>query len=230
MDVGRLLESATDMERHFVAEAAAEPAHPTGWSPALLLFHVSRWRERLGDQLVNLSHGLPVAAPPSDIDRLNAEELPRGAGMSLKEAAENSERSMQKLIDLWAGIGDRPFTWYRANTTGEALVRIGYFHPRNHLAEHFVERGDRPRGYRIYEETAAGLRRADAPRHTLGPALYNLACARAAEARPEEALSLLEEAFPMWPGLRQTAAGDPGLAALREEPRFLTMISGSEGA
>jgi hypothetical protein len=26
-------------------------------------------------------------------------------------------------LDLWEALEDRPFTWYRANTTGEALIR-----------------------------------------------------------------------------------------------------------
>ncbi len=123
-------------------------------------------------------------------------------------------------------MGDRPFKWYWANTTGEALIRISYFHPRNHLAEHFVEGGDRARGYRLYEESAAELRQASAPPHTLGPALYKLACARVAEGRLHEALSLLDEALPMRADIHASAADDPDLAALKDEPRFRAMLTG----
>jgi hypothetical protein len=47
-------------------------------------------------------------------------------------------------------------------------------HPRNHLAEHYPERGDRTRGLEIYEETAGELRKADAPGHILGGAIYHV--------------------------------------------------------
>ena len=142
--------------------------------------------------------------------------MPEGAGLTLGEAAGQSEQSIQRLFSLWEATGNQPFTWYRANTSGEALVRVGYFHPRNHMAEHFIERGEQARGSQTYEETAAELRRADAPPHTVGPASYHLACARVAEGRRPEALALLEEAFPMWPPLRETAVSDPRLAILRE--------------
>ncbi len=224
-DVRRLLDSERETERRFGVEAADEP-NPIGWSPALLMFHVSRWRERLRDGLTQVSQGLPVTAPPDDVDGVNDAELPQGAGASLEDAAARSDETVRQLIDLWAALGDRPFKWYWANTTGEALIRISYFHPRNHLAEHFVERGNRARGYRLYEESAAELRRAAAPPHTLGPALYNLACARVAEGRLEEALSLLGEALPMRADLRTAAAGEPDLASLKNEPRFRAMLKG----
>ena len=67
------------------------------------------------------------------------------------------------LIDLWATLGDRPFSWFTAKTTGEALVRNSYIHPRRHLAEHYLERGDKSRGTELREETMAELHRVGAP-------------------------------------------------------------------
>jgi tetratricopeptide (TPR) repeat protein len=68
------------------------------------------------------------------------------------------------------------------------------------------------------------MRRAEAPAHLLGAALYNLAGVRTAQGRPEEALALLEEALPMRPDLNVGAATDPDLAPLRDSPRFHTLI------
>ncbi len=62
-DVRRLLEAERQTERRFVVEAASEPDHPTGWPAALLMFHVSRWRERLRDGLTQASQGLLVTPP-----------------------------------------------------------------------------------------------------------------------------------------------------------------------
>src|SRR5713226_117055 len=81
-----------------------------------------RWRERLRGALTPASEGLPVPVPPADVDAVNNLELPLGAGIPLSEAAARSDE-FGGWLDLWEALGDRPFTWYRANTTGEALIR-----------------------------------------------------------------------------------------------------------
>jgi len=223
-DVRDLLESEREAERQFVSVAAAEAPHPSGWPAALLMFHIASWREQLRDGLIQLSRGEATPAPPSDVDAFNAATLASGAGVLLTDAAASAERLLDDLIDLWATIGDRRFNWYIARTTGEALVRNSYAHPRNHISEHFIERADPARGYRIYEETAAALRKSEAPGHTLGVALYNLACARVGQRRYDEALRLLAEAMPMRDDLRGTAAKDRDLEPLRNDPRFQVLL------
>ena len=125
--------------------------------------HIASWRTRLRDSLIQASRGLPISGPPSDIDGVNAAQLARDAGISLEEAANRAETRFADLLDLWATIGDRPFLWFTAKTTGEALVRNSYIHPRRHLAEHYLERGDRVRGDGLKSETLAELRRVGAP-------------------------------------------------------------------
>jgi tetratricopeptide (TPR) repeat protein len=224
-DVLGLLESEREAERRFVAEAVGEPDFPRGWSSALLMAHIASWREVLRGGLIDASRGEPVSAPTIDVDAFNAVQLARNAGVPLEEAARRADTLLGDLIDLWATLGDRPFSWYIARTTGEALVRNSYAHPRNHLAEHFIERGDRARGYQIYEESASALRQAEAPPTTLGTALYNLACARVGQRRHDEALRLLEEALPMRADLRARAATDAELAPLRTDPRFQRLLA-----
>jgi tetratricopeptide (TPR) repeat protein len=219
-DVLRLLESQRETERRFVAEAADESDFPAGWPAALLMAHIASWREQLRGNLIEASRGERLSAPPLDVDAFNAAELARSAGVSLEEPAKRADTLLGDLIDLWATLGDRPFSWYIAKTTGEALVRNSYAHPRNHLAEHFIERGDRARGYQMYEESAIALRQAEVPPTTLGTALYNLARARVGQRRHDEALRLLEEALPMRADLRAGAAADANLAPLRTDPRF----------
>ena len=162
-DVLRFLEEERESERRFVAEAAAETDFPGGWSAGLLMAHIASWRTRLRDSLIQASRGLPVSAPPADIDAFNAVELARNARITLQEGATRASMLLDDLIDIWATVGDRPFSWFTAKTTGEALVRNSYIHPRRHLSEHYVERGDRSRGAELREATLAELRRADAP-------------------------------------------------------------------
>lgn len=125
--------------------------------------HIASWRTRLRDSLIEASRGLPVSGPPADIDGANAVQLARDARISLEDAATEAETRLADLLDLWATIDDRPFSWFSAKTIGEALVRNSYIHPRRHLAEHYVERGDRAQGARLKSETLAELRRVSAP-------------------------------------------------------------------
>ena len=162
-EINRLLEDQRETERRFVAEAPSERDFPGGWSAALLMAHIASWRTRLRDSLIEASRGLPVSGPPADIDGVNAAQLARDARISLEEAATEADTRLGDLLDLWATVGDRPFAWFTAKTIGEALVRNSYVHPRRHLAEHYVERGDRLRGAQLKKETMAELLRADAP-------------------------------------------------------------------
>jgi hypothetical protein len=162
-EITRLLEDQRETEQRFVAEARTESDFPGGWSAALLMAHIASWRTRLRDSLIEASRGLPVSGPPADIDGVNATQLARDTRISLEEAATEAEGRLADLLDLWATLGDRPFSWFTANTIGEALVRNSYIHPRRHLAEHYVERGDRARGAGLKSQTLAELRRAGAP-------------------------------------------------------------------
>ncbi len=162
-EITSLLESERETERRFVAEAGTEPDFPGGWPAGLLMAHIASWRNRLRDSLIEVSRGLAVSGPPADIDGVNAAQLARDAHISLEAAAAQAETRLADLIDLWASVGDRPFSWFTAKTIGEALVRNSYVHPRRHLAEHYVERGDAARGARLKSETLAELRRVSAP-------------------------------------------------------------------
>jgi hypothetical protein len=146
------------------------------------------------------------------------------AGVSLADAAARSDAGLTSLIAMWETMGDQPFKWYLAETTGEALIRNSYIHPRIHMSEQFLGRGEVARSQAILEESAAEMRRVDAPGHILGAALLNLAGVRAAQGRVDEALALVEEALPMRPDLKSAAAKDPDLATLRDSPRFRALV------
>lgn len=223
-DVLRLLHAQREVERLFVAEVAEEPDPPTGWSPAMVMFHVAQWRSRLWDSMADAAEGRPVNAPPGDIDELNNSEMAGAAGVSLADATARSEALLTSLIVMWETMEDKPFKWYMADTTNEAVIRNSYVHPRIHLAEQFTERGDVARGQAILEETASEMRNAEAPAHILGAALYNLAGVRVAQGRNDDALALLEEALPMRTDLKAAAATDPDLAPLSESERFRSLV------
>lgn len=231
-DVLRTLESQLEVEREFVAQARKSEVQPKGWPAALVMFHISMWRERLRDALTEFRHARPYPAPPESIDEVNDAELASGIGAPLADAAARSDKLLSELIALAGEVGDRPFKWFTANTTGEALLRNSYVHPRNHIAEYLRENGDQASFERMVEEGAARMRAIGAPALILGATLYNLAAVRVAQGRTDDALDLLEEAVPLRPDAGLLAATDQDFISLRDNARFKALVraSGDEDA
>jgi len=223
----RLLEIERDLERSFVAEESALAREPKGWPASLIMFHIARWRERLRSGLTDFDAGRPYTPPPANIDEFNDQELPSGRDLTLKETSARADAELEALTGLIAKVGDQPFNWNLARTTGDALVRNSYFHPRMHISEYWHENGGNDRAHDLIETTATDLREMWPAPLILGAALYNLACVRAGQDRQGEALDLLEEAAPMRPDLCAAAARDSDLADLRDEPRLQTLVRSS---
>jgi len=192
----------------------------------MTMFHIAQWRDRLWNGLTETAAERPVNAPPGDIDELNDAEMVGATGVSLVDAAARSEAALTSIIAMWETLGDRPFNWYISETTGEAILRNSYLHPRIHIADQFLQRGDAARSQRLTEETASELRAVEAPERVLGAALYNLAAVRATQLRSDEALDLLEESLAMREDLRTGAAANEDFASVRGEPRFRALTQG----
>ncbi len=218
-DLDRLLADERELERRLAAGPQPD-TEVNGWSAALMFFHVAQWRGRLLAALADHAQGRSFSAPPGTIDEFNDAELPAGRNVSLEDAAARSDATLASLIELWRRLGDRPFAWYAAETTSEALTRNSYLHPRIHLANHLMERGEQAKGDTLVEETAVELRSAGAHPRILGAALYNLANVRVTQGRNDEAIALLEEAAPMRPDITSYAIEDKAFEALRDSPRF----------
>jgi hypothetical protein len=223
-DVLPLLRAEQELERQFIAEVTGKPDPPQGWTATQVMFHLAQWRERLWHALTEAAAGQAVNAPSGSIDDLNDAEMAGAVDVTLAGEAARSDAALTSLITMLETTGVQPFKWFTAANTAEAIVRNSYVHPRIHIADQFRERGDVPSSDRLFEETASELRKVEAPGHILGAALFNLASVRATKGRSDEALTLLEEALPMRPDLRAILPGDPEFAALRESPRFRTLL------
>jgi tetratricopeptide (TPR) repeat protein len=225
-DVRKALEAEREMEREFVAQVTRSETAPKGWPAALLLFHLSMWRERLRNALTAVQEGRPYTPSPEnqEIDEVNDAELASGLGVSLSDIAERSDTLLAELIALSDQLGERPFKWNVASTTVEALLRNSYTHPRVHINAYWKENGDAERAHGVFEDAVSDMRDASAPPIVMGTVLYNLAGARVAQDRPDDALTLLEEAFKMRPDYKAAAASDKDLATLYDNPRFQAAI------
>ena len=223
-DVRKALEAEREMEREFVAQVTRSETAPKGWPAALILFHLSMWRERLRNALTDVRDGRVYALPPEDVDETNDAELASGLGVSLSDIAERSDTLLGELIALSDQLGERPFKWYVSSNTSEALLRNSYTHPRVHINAYWKENGDPERAHGVFEDAVSDMRDASAPPIVLGTVLYNLACTRVAKDRLDEALTLLEEAFKMRPDYKAAATSDPDLAPLYDNPRFQAAV------
>jgi tetratricopeptide (TPR) repeat protein len=224
-DLRKALEAQREMEREFVAEVRKSEKQPKGWPAALILFHISMWRERLRNALTDVRDGRPYAPPPQNIDEVNDAEVASGLGVSLADISERSDTLLTSLIALSEQLGERPFKWFTASNTTEALLRNSYIHPRNHIVDYLKENGDDAGAYRLVEEGVSEMRDASAPPLALGAVLYNLAGVRATQGRLDEAIELLKEALPMRPDMKAGASTDSDLATLRDDARFKELIS-----
>jgi tetratricopeptide (TPR) repeat protein len=213
------------MEREFVAEVRKSEKQPKGWPAALILFHISMWRERLRNALTDLRDGRPYPPPPQNIDEVNDAEVASGLGVSLADISERSDTLLTSLIALSEQLGERPFKWFTASNTTEALLRNSYIHPRNHIVDYLKENGDDAGAYRLVEEAVSEMRDVSAPPLALGAVLYNLAGVRATQGRLDEAIDLLKEALPMRPDMKAGASTDSDLATLRDDARFKEIVS-----
>jgi hypothetical protein len=223
-DPSRLLQLERDLERSFVAEEIALAREPKGWPASLNMFHIAAWRGRLRRGLGDFHAGRPYTPPPANIDEFNDAELPSGQGVSLEDASGRADEALAALIELSGQVGNQPFKWNLTSTTGDALVRNSYFHPRVHITAYWQENGEDARAHNLVENTVAELREIWPSPIVLGAGLYNLACVRVEQGRRSDALDLLEEAAPMRPDLCAAAARDSDLAPLRDEPRFQALL------
>jgi tetratricopeptide (TPR) repeat protein len=224
-DILALLRKQRDLEIAFVAEMAGKPEPSSGWTPSMTMFHIASWRERLWNGLSEAAEERPVNAPPGDIDEFNDAEMIGAVGVSLADTAARADAALTSIIAMWEAMGDQPFKWFIAESTGEAILRNSYLHPRTHIFDQLVERGEISRGNALTEETATELRAVEAPERVLGAALYNLAVVYAGQDRNDEALDLLEEGLSMRPDLKAAAAEEPDLASLRETSRFRALVN-----
>ncbi len=226
VQVRQALEAQRRVEQDFVDEARRSEKAPKGWPAALIMFHLGMWRERMRKALTDISEGRELSLPAENLDEINDAELAYGIGTPLADASARSEHLLGEIMDLYDWLGDRPFQWYRAKTTTEAVLGNSFTHPRGHLYEYLRENGDLDHANRMWEEAVTLLREVNCPPFPMGPALYNLARARVYQGRLDEALVLLEEALPLQPHLKERALKDSELEALHADERFQALIKG----
>jgi tetratricopeptide (TPR) repeat protein len=211
----------TEEQRHVIGT-------PDHWSAKDLVAHVAAWWGIQGHRFAL------VAAdqwPPSFgwSDEVNADLYATNCDRSWDEV--EAEAASNHAVWLTAveaistddlmipgripAAGKRPL-WRR-------VLGNGYQHPRIHLSEHLLERGEIEHATEIQESMADALTALSADLR--GEAYYNLACFYAKAGQPDKAIARLAMALSANPEMRAEAQSDRDLDSLRDLKTFQDLVS-----
>ena len=105
------------------------------------MFHVAMWRERMRDALKATVEGR-VYELPGQRDEINDEELARGIGTPIGDAAARADQLLSEILELYPQAGDRQVHWFRDAPAADVVLRNSYSHPRRHICDYRLANGD----------------------------------------------------------------------------------------
>jgi hypothetical protein len=135
-----------------------------------------------------------------------------------------SDHSYADLIMLTEQLTDEDLTaWGRYDWVGDGMplyisfMGNCYEHTQIHLAQYLLDRHESARALEIYEIWSNRVVEASVPETLKGYIFYNLACFYATHDQLEKASPALQQAFTLYPALREFALTDPDLFFLRPQ-------------
>jgi hypothetical protein len=219
---GRLLE-LLKRERHdegSVVEAARndtrEELPGEGWPAVTYLGHFAHWRGILARHAVALRAGEPAGSAPEDTEAENQGHLARDRETSTEELIREWEGSWGEMLGVVEASSQEELNvepnWFGVPTVSIAILRNSYTHPRDHLVDFWIDRGQREKAAALCEDLSGvtGEFAAFHPRFP-GAHLFYGGLSHA----------LRGEAQPAVLAFKQAVVGRPDIAAsLREDERL----------
>jgi tetratricopeptide (TPR) repeat protein len=227
-----LLQRAHEEEWTFFASLSDDERSAIGtpehWSVKDVAAHLAEWKARTGQRLVAARRG---EAPPTydDVDEANAKIFEQYRNQSWTDVLKALERANSELVELTRAMpeGDlvdaERFPWQDGRPLWRSIVGSGYSHSVQHLAQLYVERGERDYATQIQETAAELLVSLDDSPSWRGVAIYNLACHYALCGEREKAIAKLGQALRLNPDLTEWSKQDPDFASVREEPAYRSL-------
>ena len=124
----------------------------------------------------------------------------------------NCNHLRSSLVGL---IGFARNPWLRGRQLWLQIVVRGFWHPLGHVGEYYLEHGQSDRALALHAHAVATARYLDAPPQACGMAVYSLACIEARLGLLDESAANVRSAVALNADLREKAASDPDLIALR---------------
>jgi tetratricopeptide (TPR) repeat protein len=196
---------------------------PDFWSAKDHVAHMTFWRQRLALRLQAIirKEPQPEARNFEQVNPLIFEEQRYRPWLAILS---ESDQAYADLIMLTAQLTEEDLTaWGRYDWVGDGMPLYTSFmgncyeHTQIHLAQYFLERHENARALEIYEVWTNRVVEASVPETLKGYMLYNLACFYATHNQLEKARPVLQQAFTLYPALREFALTDPDLFALRPQ-------------
>lgn len=227
-----LLQRAHKEEQTFFASLSDDECSAMGtpecWSVKDVVAHVAEWKARMGQRLAAARRN---ETPPryDDIDEANAEIFEQYCNQSWDDVLEALERANVELVEQTRAMpeGDlvdtERFPWQEGRPLWRSIVGNGYSHSLQHLAQLYVERGEREYATQLQEMAAEWLASLDDSPGWQGVTIYNLACHYALSGEKEKAIAKLGKALQLNPDLIEWSKQDPDFASIREEPAYRSL-------
>lgn len=212
------LRSARSAERELFARldpGERDAAIDGGWSAKDTQAHLSAWRRRQADRLAARRDGRPEPeAAGGEIDAINAGFHAERADWSWERVVDDAEATTEALI---GGIAAADADTIHDPRRLGAILGDGAEHSLEHLGPIAARSGAEDRVLQLAAEVEALVDDDGLPSRPKAFTRYNLACLHAKAGRLDRARDLLRLALPAEAELREHAATDDDLAALRHE-------------
>jgi hypothetical protein len=213
-----------------VRRAPAEPGRPDCWAAAPLVAHNTGFKRQQVQRLDAIRRG---QVPPefAEIDHASDDVYHGCSQQSADEAARDSWDVTAALVDGLGELSDEDLTdpsrhpWLKGRPLGLQLIVRGFWHPTGHVGEYYAGHAQPARAVALQAQAVAMAGYLNAPGAARGMAYFNLACAQARAARPDDAFGSLRQAIGLNPDLRANASRDADLASLREGGRLDLLLS-----
>lgn len=205
------------------AERSAQ-GKPDQWSPKDVLAHLAAWKEREAGNLAAAARGEPPTRY-DEFEEINAREFKTYRDKSWTEILEKAAEANQQIIEQIERSSETELeeTLHGERKLWQSIVGTGYIHPVMHLAQIYMEQGEKEYGTKLQENVAAELLEMDGGQSWKGTVRYNLACHYALIGETEKAIKGLQEALEQNPGLKDWSKEDPDFASIREEPEYIAL-------
>jgi hypothetical protein len=213
-----------------VRRAPAEPGGPDCWAAAPLVAHNTGFKRQQVQRLDAIRRG---QAPPdfAEIDHTSGDVYRDCSQQSADGAARDSWDVTAALVDGLGELSDEDLTdparhpWLKGRPLGLQLIVRGFWHPTGHIGEYYAGHAQPARAVALQAQAVAMTGYLNAPEAARGMAYFNLACAEARAARPDDAFGSLRQAIELNPDLRANASRDADLASLRDSGRLDLLLS-----
>ena len=229
------IQRAYHEEIRFIAEAGddelAREGAPDDWAIKDIFAHIGSWKAIVAERLDLADRDNPSPLYALPLDEQNFQFYDEHAGQPWPEVRaliENGYRDLRAAVealpDEYLSEVDR-FPWQDDRPLWQRIGHMGFYHPLYHLAELYLERGNRTHAHEVLLEATDGMSTMSAEAPFIGSYAYNLACFYALEGEKEQALDRLRQAFENRPSLIEWSKQDSDLDSLRDDPDYLALVS-----